>query len=383
MKYHLSNRFQALILIFVLGLLFISGQSCTNPVNATDAEVIPQSVQNITTDDVPLSTILENSIASGVTPLANSFPSVLSSPDEFSWKGGFTDIIVTGEDFTPKTLIEIEISGQRYPADYVDSNTFSLAGVPIPENQTSAVNTEPITVHLDGKNLGVLGSIQVNIKQPALELYKTVPNKLPEYQAGDPINYEITVINTGDCDLTNINITDSLDPSWSYTIPHLPEGSYDTRTFLYMIKASDSGTTVVNRAECSSFETGKTVVSAEESIQVKAEAATEAPTTPSTKPPVSQGPSGIIVKNPKKETEPTPSIEEESTPDPENTQPAESESDESTEAESSKAQTTEESSEFLISEIPKTGGFPVLIAVYLFTAAIASSVFLIFCKKQK
>lgn len=400
MKHNSQKGLAATILIFILSLMAGTAQPYSTTVNA--ANTVP-NLATLNSDNngrqAHAFTIFSSFATAGIKPGARSAITVIPSPDEFSWKGGTTDITIMGQKFSPFSLVQLEIDGQIYTADYIDSTTFTLNNLLISENGTSIVKAEPITVYLDKVNLGILANIKINPKQPGMDLKKTIQKKLNEYQVGDQVIYEIIVTNTGDCDLTNINITDSLDPSWNYTIPLLSEGSFESVTFSYTIQPLDSGSVIINRAECSSHETGKTVSFDEESIQVKNEPTTGAPTSPTVIIPTTENSSStgvhpaangnhssVLVKTDKTDTTEvnTTAPMETSKLETEHTIPPEQESSKSDEKEeSSETWESLESSSYYISEIPQTGGNLIMGFVYLSTAAAALFIFLLTIRNAK
>lgn len=84
---------------------------------------------------------------------------------------------------------------------------------------------------------------------PAISVTKTVIDEQDYYKVGDTVNYEVTVKNTGNVTVRNINVTDTMDggrtatlvSSSSNVIASLAPGATDSVRYSYTIVESDLG----------------------------------------------------------------------------------------------------------------------------------------------
>ena len=110
---------------------------------------------------------------------------------------------------------------------------------------------------------------EVIIKEPGYTIIKTLAsgqNKL--VMPGEEVKYVITILNTGEVDLTNVKVTDSLDGEWEQIIPVLEIGESKEYEFIYQIPIdTDYDEVIINvaKVECDELEE----ITAEEEVIVK------------------------------------------------------------------------------------------------------------------
>jgi len=101
------------------------------------------------------------------------------------------------------------------------------------------VNEVTVTgTDVTGGTVSDLDSAEVDLVHPAVDITKSVDPTTAK--AGDPVTYTITVTNTGDCELVNITVNDTIlgDLSASYA-DTLAAGASESHDFTYTIKDTD------------------------------------------------------------------------------------------------------------------------------------------------
>jgi len=154
-----------------------------------------------------------------ITNLANSSIANVTLKDEmlgFSWKGD----LAVGEE-----------------------NIFNLTYIIPADTQDPVINTATVNAKLDETVIYAEASWTLDILHPKLEVTKTAdPSRV---RAGQNVTYTIVVTNTGDAELFNLTLTDSIyGPAPADLVP----SSLETEeSFIWSFNASVS-TCVVNRA---------------------------------------------------------------------------------------------------------------------------------------
>jgi len=86
----------------------------------------------------------------------------------------------------------------------------------------------------------------VTVKVPSYTITKTLAQgESSKVKPGDIVTYEITVTNTCDVDLHNVQVADGLDSSWRQVIDILPSGEYRTYEFTYTVPAGTADGAVI------------------------------------------------------------------------------------------------------------------------------------------
>jgi uncharacterized repeat protein (TIGR01451 family) len=95
------------------------------------------------------------------------------------------------------------------------------------------------TLALTGPAISDKDDHSVDLVHPAIDVTKSADTKISK--VGDTVNYTITVKNTGDCELVNITVSDSIlgDLSGSFA-DTLAVGAEESHNFAYVVKDTDS-----------------------------------------------------------------------------------------------------------------------------------------------
>jgi uncharacterized repeat protein (TIGR01451 family) len=121
-----------------------------------------------------------------------------------------------------------------------DSEVINFAYVVQEGDPDPLVNTATATGYLDGLD-NVIGPVEVSwsvdLVHPDIAIEKTADTAVSK--AGDTVNYTIEVFNTGDVELINVEVTDSLAAASPWVIASILPGDSEVINFAYVVQEGD------------------------------------------------------------------------------------------------------------------------------------------------
>jgi len=172
-----------------------------------------------------------------------------------------TDSLDTAGTWT-KTIVVLEAGGSR---EY----TFTYA-VPVTATNNQVINN--VATATSDETGEVTDDADVTVKVPGLSITKELATgQASIVLPGETVTYKIVVTNTGDVDLHNVAVTDSLDTAgtWTKTIVMLEAGGSREYTFTYTLPVTAINNQVINNvATAESDETGEVTDDADVTVKV-------------------------------------------------------------------------------------------------------------------
>jgi uncharacterized repeat protein (TIGR01451 family) len=121
-----------------------------------------------------------------------------------------------------------------------DSEVINFAYVVQEGDPDPLVNTATATGYLDGLD-NVIGPVEVSwsvdLVHPDIAIEKTADTAVSK--AGDTVNYSIEIFNTGDVELINVEVTDSLAAASPWLIASILPGDSEVINFAYVVQEGD------------------------------------------------------------------------------------------------------------------------------------------------